>query len=345
MGRQPTLPLIAGPGCKSPFAAPVISFRRRSGESVAAPENSLSCAPNAPGVQLPTQNLAIDGALTSEALYVTPMGKSGFRRQAWLRILPPGETQVTAMEQQNPKFVLVELGANDILGVHSGMVIEGVSYVPFAVWAIAYDVILDRVGAVTKQALLVGLGRHIAELSSLRRGSEFWADRAAFLSAFHVEVHANCDGSNNLLVVPALVPAAVANGLGRKAAGLSPFVLSCAEGPAGAPDRILTPSEVAVVDAQLALMSDHIRAQAAARGYAFVELEALYGLPKTPFSVVALMTTATPYGPNISLDGLHPSAAGHTIIAEAAARAIEDRYNVGGNGVSFSAATMTHGNR
>jgi hypothetical protein len=41
------------------------------------------------------------------------------------------------------------------------------------------------------------------------------------------------------------------------------------------------------------------------------------------------MTTGTPYGPNISLDGLHPSAAGHTIIANAAARAIDDRYNVG----------------
>ena len=35
--RQPTLPLISAPGCKAPFAAPIISFRRISGESVAAP--------------------------------------------------------------------------------------------------------------------------------------------------------------------------------------------------------------------------------------------------------------------------------------------------------------------
>ena len=146
------------------------------------------------------------------------------------------------------------------------------------------------------------------------------ADRAAFLSAFNVEVNTNCDGSANLIVVPAVVPAAVAQGLGRRQAGAPPFVLSCAEGPATTQDRVLTPAEEAVVDAQLAQMSDHVRGQAAARGYAFVELEVLYGLPKPTFSVVNLMTTGTPYGPNISLDGLHPSAAGQTIIANAAAR-------------------------
>ncbi len=86
-------------------------------------------------------------------------------------------------------------------------------------------------------------------------------------------------------------------------------------------------------------MSDHVRAQAAARGYAFIELEVLYGLAKPAYSVVSQMTTGAPYGPNISLDGLHPSAAGQTIIAKAAARAIEDRYDVGLDGVVFGIST------
>ena len=42
MDRQPTLPLVAGFGCKAPFAAPLITFKRTSGESVAAPEASLA---------------------------------------------------------------------------------------------------------------------------------------------------------------------------------------------------------------------------------------------------------------------------------------------------------------
>ena len=338
--RQPTLPLIGGTGCKSPFAGPIIGFKRISGESVAAPEASLSCAPNEPGVVLPTQNLAIPGALTQDALTTRPEDRTdAYSSQLYRRILLEGSSQVSAAIAQNPKFVIVELGANDILGIHSGVVIPGASFVPFNVWAAQYNAVLDQVETVTKQGLLVGLGREISKLSSLRRGSELWADRAAFLSAFNVDVNANCDGSANLLVVPAVVPAAVAQGLGRRQAGAPPFVLSCAEGAFNVQDRVLTPAEAAAVDAQLVLMSDHIRGQAAARGYAFVELEVLYGLPKPTFSVVSFMTGGTPYGPNISLDGLHPSAAGHTIIANAAARAIDDRYNVGLVGAVFGIST------
>jgi hypothetical protein len=327
MHREPSLPLISAQGCKSPFAAPVISFRRVSGESVTTPEASLSCAPNEPGVTLPTQVLAIPGALTSDALTQTPESRTdAYSSQLYRRILPLGETQVSAFEKAEPKFAVVELGPNDILGVHSGVVIPGASFVPFAVWAGVYNTVLDRVANVTRQGLLVGLGRDIAKLSSLRRGSELWADRAAFLSAFNVDVSPNCDASENLLVVPVLVPSAVGAGLTRRAQGLGPHVFSCAEGAANVQDRVLTPAEAATVNIQLAQMNDHIRGQAATRGFAFVELEVLYGIPKAPFSVVALMTSGTPYGPNISLDGLHPSAAGHAIIAAAALRAINDRY-------------------
>ena len=340
MHREPTLPLIAAPGCKAPYAAPLITFKRTSGESVAVSEADVRYSPNEPGVVLPTQNLAIDGATTRDALSQTPETRTDpWGAQIYRRTLPLGESQVSAMEKQNPKFVTVELGANDIMSVHSGIVIEGATFTPFAVWAGQYNQVLDRVGAVTKQALLVGLGRDISKLPSLRPGSELWADRAAFLSAFNVEVSSNCDGSVNLIVVPALVPAAVANGLGRRAAGLTPFVLSCAEGAFNVQDRILTPAEAAAASAQFARMSDHIRGQATLRGYAFFELEVLYGLPKPPFSVVAVMTTGTPYGPNISLDGLHPSAAGQTIIAQAALRAIDDRYNVGVDGAVFGIST------
>lgn len=38
------------------------------------------------------------------------------------------------------------------------------------------------------------------------------------------------------------------------------------------------------------------------------------------------MTTATPYGPLMSLDGFHPSAQGQTVLADAAARAINEKY-------------------
>jgi len=41
------------------------------------------------------------------------------------------------------------------------------------------------------------------------------------------------------------------------------------------------------------------------------------------------MTSLTPYGPFISLDGIHPSAAGSTLLARAAAAALDDTYHLG----------------
>lgn len=240
MHREPILPLIAAPGCKAPFAPPLISFRRTSGESVTVPEAAVLCSANEPGVVLPTQNLAVPGALTGEALAQTPAGRTDpFGSQLYRRILPLDKSQVSALEALDPKFVTVELGANDIFGTFSGVVIPGGSFVPFNVWAAQYNTVLDRVGAVTNLALLVGLGRDISKLPNMRRGSELYADRAAFLSAFNVDVSANCDGSTNLVVVNVVVPTAVANGLGRRAAGLPPFTLSCAGGAFNVQDRIL----------------------------------------------------------------------------------------------------------
>lgn len=332
MHREPVLPLISAPGCRAPLTAPLITFKRASGESVTVPDATVQCSPNEPGVVLPTQNLAIPGALTGDALNTRPEDKTDpYGSQLYRRFLPEGATQVSAALDQKPMFVIVELGPNDVLGVLSGVVIPGGSFVPFATWAAQYNAVLERVGAATGQVLLVGLGRDIAKLPNLRRGNELWADRAAFLAAFNVEVSANCEGNQNLIVANVVVPSAVANGLGRRAASLPPFVLSCLEGAFNVQDRILTPSEEAAVDAHLVQMSNHVRSQAAARGYAFIELEVLYGLEKDAYSVVGQMTTGTPYGPNISLDGLHPSAAGQTIIAQAAIRAINDRYDLGFN--------------
>ena len=78
-------------------------------------------------------------------------------------------------------------------------------------------------------------------------------------------------------------------------------------------------------------MNAALQAEAQARGYAFMSLDALYAAPgvRVPLNVVALVTSPHPFGPFMSLDGLHPSAAGQTLIAQAAAQALNARYNLG----------------
>ena len=126
MHREPVLPLISAPGCRAPFSAPLISFKRTSGESVTVPDATVQCAPNEPGIVLPTQNLAIPGALTAEALNTRPEDRTDpYSSQLYRRFLPEGATQVSAALSQNPKFVIVELGINDIRNVLSGIAIPG----------------------------------------------------------------------------------------------------------------------------------------------------------------------------------------------------------------------------
>src|SRR5262252_6066619 len=61
--RPISLPLIQSPGCISPLIAPLAVNKRLSGEPFSG---SVVCAPNVAGVRLPTQNVALAGALTMD---------------------------------------------------------------------------------------------------------------------------------------------------------------------------------------------------------------------------------------------------------------------------------------
>ena len=337
-GRELSLPLIAFPGCGAPIAAPIAAGVRVSGESVATPLLSRICAPNEAGVTLLAGNLAISGARTTHALTGTPEQPDPNYAPLYARILPPGMSQVTAMEAQNPKIVSVELGANEVLGAREGAYVPGQTVVPVAFWSPGYHEVVERVNRVAKHAVLVGLIDHAISFPSFRTGAELWGARLTF-APFNVVVSDNCSvapGSDNLLFVPVRVLLAAGEGAARARAGLSAAVLSCANAPAVDAngivirDFVLGPSEVAQLDAQFAAMNTIIRAEAQARGFAYFALSALYeqANTKAPFSAITMLTSTQPYGPLVSLDGLHPSGEGSRVLAEAAAAALAARYNM-----------------
>jgi hypothetical protein len=338
--RELALPRIAFPGCGAPLAAPLASGLRVSGEPAAAPFLTRICAPNAPDVTLPAGNVAIAGARTEHALFATPERPDPNYAPLYARVLPAGTSQVTAMEALRPKVVSVELGANEVLGVRDGAVVPGQTVVPVTVWAPQYAQVVERVDATAKHAVLVGLVSDVRLLPSFRTGGELWTARATFVP-FHVTVSADCEagpGRDNLLFVPVRVPLAAGEGAARARAGAPPAVLSCANAPATGPDGrvirdyVLSPAELAQANAQVVAMNAVVRAEAERRGFAYFDLDALYARAsrtRGPFSAVQLLTSPTPYGPLVSLDGLHPSAAGATVLADAAALALNARYGLG----------------
>ncbi|HEY2379015.1 MAG TPA: SGNH/GDSL hydrolase family protein [Gemmatimonadaceae bacterium] len=328
--RSITQPYIDGTGCRSPLVAPLASGVRLSGEGAGDDPSHLSCSPLQNDVVKPVQNLAINAALTRDALFTTPENSTDdSNRQLISRVLESGMTQVSSMVAQNPKLVSVELGGNEVLNARNGVAIEGVSMFPFALWAPLYDQVLDQVQATAKEAVVVGLIDDVASFPAFRTGDEIWSQRGAFAAAFNVNVLGDCMGSANLLFVPIVVPKAAATGAFFKAHNLGTYPLSCAGGTATTEDNILTPTEAAAVNSLLARMNVHIQQEAERRGFAYFALQALYGRSdiRPPFNVLAMMTTLQPYGSLISLDGVHPNAAGARVLAEAAAQALDARYN------------------
>jgi lysophospholipase L1-like esterase len=327
--RELSLPLIQAPGCGAPFAAPLASGVRTSGESAGLPFLQRQCTPNEAGVTLPTGNVAIDGARTGHALTATPENPDPGHASQYPRVLAPGQSQVTAMEAQNPKVVSVELGGNDILGASHGFYAPGINIVPVSVWEPQYREVVARVDAVAKHAVLVGLLNDVRSFPAFRTGAEFWNARATF-APFNVAINANCESSTNLLFVPFIVPTAVGTGAYYARNGLGQYTLSCANAPAPAEDYILDATDVAAVNAQLAAMNAVIQNEAETRGFAYFPLGALYegAVTKPAFNAVSIMTTAQPYGPYVSLDGIHPSAEGARVLADAAAMALNATYRL-----------------
>jgi hypothetical protein len=329
-----TQPLIAPPGCFSPLIAPLQFSRRLSGVSATA--NLATSIPDtlcaAFGTYtLPTNDLGIDGANTYDALRVTPETASvdGLKRRRQYRlVLPPKTTQVMAMMRQNPTLVSVELGANEVLGVTTGLVAPAAAYrtpstlVPNNVWQPVYAQVLDSVKKTGAKAILVGVP-DVSSIVSFRTGDELWQNRAEFAS-FGVVINADCQANANLIFVPIKVATAV----GTAQATGTAFDLSCTDTP-GAQDNILTPADVTTITAVVAGMNSFIQSQASANGWAYLDLNVVLGKAianRGAYSAVKQLTCALPYGQYISMDGVHPNVQGYQEMANAAADALNATY-------------------
>ena len=314
------VPLIADPGCSPPLLPPLAADMAL----VALFGSGLidmvmtTCAPLQAGVTLPGSNLAISGSKARDALNSSiETQSSDLRRELYRRVLLPGYTQVTQMQAMHPTFVSVELAANEVLPASTG---RFAATTPYAEWQPVYDQILDGVQASgASGAVLVGVPHDAATFPSIRRATEFF-NQWPYLLTLGISVSMSCSSwganRNNYIFIPGYILTLLSK---------TPTTATCADVP-GTADYVLTPSDVSNVNALMAQMNAHIQAQATSRGWAYFSLNALYGLPKPSLDMYKVLFSNTPFGANISLDGVHPSAQGQAILAAAAAQAINAKY-------------------
>lgn len=332
-----TIPLIQGPGCYSPLIAPIQFQRRLSGAQFPSVNaQDLVCALY-PGITLPTNNVAIDGATTYHALRITPESTvttpttidSDQRKRLYKAVLAPGKSQVTSMMAQNPTLVSVELGANEVLRtVTDGIVVPATAYrqpdgtftyYPTALWQPQYDAVVDSVAKTGAKALLVSVPL-IPNLVGVYPGDDFWQDRASFQS-FGVVVNADCTGNQNQIYALLKVLTALASP--------KPYNFTCTDNPT-APDFILTQSDTTFVNGLIRTMNVHIQSQATSHSWAYLDLNtalASFITQKPRFSLSRFLSCTRPFGQYITLDGIHPSVDGQQAIANAAADALNARYD------------------
>lgn len=319
-----SLPLVQDPGCSPPLPPPlaagvalVAAFGAFGAGDDLVGAVMTTCAPLAPGVTPPANNVAISGADVHDALTAT-VASAALRSPRvgalYSRVLAPGQTQVTAMLAQQPTFVSVELAANDVLPASSGRV---AAMTPYADWKADYDQVVAAVRSTNARAVLVGLPNDAARFPSISRARDFF-NQAPYLLTLGIRVSVSCYFSPNYVFVPGYVLALVAK---------APTTATCADVP-GATDHVLTPGDVTAINARMAQMNAHIQARAKENGYAYFALSALYDLPKPALDMYDVLFSRAPFGANMSLDGVHPSARGQGLLAGAAAQAITARYGL-----------------
>lgn len=313
------VPVLESPGCGPPLLPPLAADLVLVGafgkDLVSAV--MTTCSPLQSGVTLPASNLAISGANAWDALHQTvESATAGSARVGALysRVLLPGQTQVTAAVSKAPTFVSVELTANEVLPASTGRFSAAT---PYAKWQPVYDSILDAVKGTGAGAVLVGLPNNAANFPSIRRAREFF-NQWPYLLTLGISVSINCYFSSNYLFIPGYVLTLLSK---------TPTTATCSDVP-GAADYVITPSDMNAINALMAQMNTHVQAKAAENGWAYFALSALYDLPKPSLSLYNVLFSNTPFGPNISLDGVHPSAQGQAILAGAAAQAINAKYGV-----------------
>lgn len=319
VGVAYSLPLVQDPGCGPPLAPPLAADLVLVGafgnDLVTAVMNT--CAPLQAGVTLPTSNVAISGADVHDALYSTPESEaavSARKGALYSRVLPPGQTQVSAMLSENPTFVSVELAANDVLGASTGQL---TAMTPYDNWQTDFDNVIAAVGSTGARAVLVGLPTDATKFPSVRRAREFF-NQWPYLLTLGISVSLNCYFSTNYLFIPGYVLTLLSK---------SPTTATCGDVP-GKADYVLTSSDMAAINARLLQINTHIQAKATDNGYAYFNFDPVYGLPKPTFDLGTVLFSNTPFGTYMSLDGVHPNSAGQGLLADAAAQAISARYGV-----------------
>jgi hypothetical protein len=263
-----------------------------------------------------------------------------------------GRTQIKAMMDAQPTFVSVWIGDNDVLGSLTNSSNPGnpALVTPEPAFQANYGPILDSIAKVGAKAVLIGVG-DVESIPFATPGAVYWCLKTGacpgvppggFPPSFSVDLscapHAAVSTSNGDAV---LVPWTVGVPKIAAAAAGASTTLDCS-----ADNEVVLPAELANLRAAVQGYNTYISDQAQQRGWAYIDVnptlvaakaEAIAAgqqpkittFPCLPGGPCGGTTNATPsvlFGTYFTLDGVHPSATAHRVVADLVIAAVNQTY-------------------
>jgi lysophospholipase L1-like esterase len=318
MGTQYHYAALAGRGCTPPIAngltgalvanAPAGTCDLRVGSSVTDILN----------------NVAVPGARVLD-----PTSSSTVASNPLTTFILGGKTQVEKALQAQPTFATVWIGNNDVLQPALSGLFQPIVSTP-AQFQTSYDLMISQLlaGAPDLKGVLIGVAK-AQFLPSFTTGALLFATPAAqgainAATGKTVLIDPSCNGSTSLVNVVSIIPAIKS--------GQHPPVIACAKGlyPAPVGDLyVLDPAEQTTLNATIDAYNSYIQTKATAINFGYYDPNVLFAAQKANGAIPAFpnfgSTTAT-YGALISLDGVHPTAAAHRLIANDLISIINTKY-------------------
>lgn len=324
MGTRFAVPSLAAPGCPPPIDNFNTQHRLGGG-------TPTTCALRSePGGVAVINDVAVPGA---NAVDLT--SPTGPQDNALTTFVLGGKTEVERALDADPTFATVWIGNNDVLiPALSGVLVPvpGVSagVTDPATFQTEYAKIIAGLQAAPhlKGGALIGVvdvdnAPIFFHGALLNNPSVIGAIRAA--TGKNVQVDGSCTPTTPSLIDFRLV--------GAIALGAAPDTIAC-QAIAGRSDGlgqlyVLDSAEVQAVHTVVSAYNAYIKAKADSLGWAYfdpnpalTQLEAAGMIPPFP----DLTQPTQPYGPFISLDGLHPALQAHQLIAAALADSINAKF-------------------
>ena len=329
-------PSFNAPGCPPPYTNPLTGARVGSG-------TSTTCAVENPAYARPYQNnLGVPSIRAAQVLKITDLTFAKTDSLFLAQFITGGRNPIDIVLAAKPTFVTIEIGANDVLG--AGTRSDTTLLTTLANFQKQDSVIMDSVALTGAKVAVANLpawqaipyftqGVVFFCLATGAPGCPVPATAPYSLPTFTVDLSCAPSASGGVGDSMLVTFPATAAMTGALAAGATAS-LNCGTGVAlangAAAGLTLVKPKMKALVTRFNAINAFIAAQATARGWALADLNAAYltalGTGKIASFPDFTHPTTTLFGADISLDGIHPNAAGAKLIANTFIAAINSKY-------------------